>query len=158
MEGFKYLNGAPIIPPDHRAEPSLEKSEEGIIPRAIKSLFAKIEALREQGDKKITVSCSYIQLYNEKIYDLLNSDTYKRRLLKKKLGTSIGVMDGVPGLRMKWTPTEDVVIENLFSFDCPSPEDALLLFWKGLKNKMMASHRLNSASSRSHCILTLSLH
>lgn len=102
------------------------------------------------------MSCSYIQLYNEKIYDLLNTDTYKRRLLKKKLG-SIGVMEGVPGLRMKWTPTEDVVIENLFSFDCPSPEDALLLFWRGLKNKMMASHRLNSASSRSHCILTLTV-
>jgi hypothetical protein len=29
------------------------------------------------------------------------------------------------------------------------------LFWKGLKNKMMASHKLNGASSRSHCILTL---
>ena len=67
-------------------------------------------------------------------------------------------MDSVPGLKMKWTPNDDVVIENLYSFDCPSPEEALHLFWKGLKNKMMASHRLNSASSRSHCILTLNLH
>lgn len=50
------------------------------------------------------------------------------------------------------------MIENLYSFECGLPEDALHLFWKGLKNKMMASHRLNNASSRSHCILTLMVH
>ena len=26
---------------------------------------------------KIQVTCQYIQLYNEKVYDLLNSDQYK---------------------------------------------------------------------------------
>ena len=102
------------------------------------------------------IACSYIQLYNEKIYDLLNSDTYKKRILKKP-GTHANVLDGIPGLKLKWTPTDDAVIENLYSFDCPTSEDAMALFWKGLKNKMMASHRLNTASSRSHCILTLSL-
>ena len=91
-----------------------------------------------------------MQLYNEKIYDLLNSDVYKHN--NKKL-------DGVPGLKMKWNGTsDDVFIENLFCFDCTSVEDGFKFFWKGLKNKMMASHRMNNSSSRSHCILTFTVH
>jgi len=67
-------------------------------------------------------------------------------------------VEGVPGLKLKWTPNDDAVIENLYNFECTGPEDAMHLFWKGLKNKMMASHRLNNASSRSHCILTFMVH
>ena len=36
-------------------------------------------------------------------------------------------------------------------------EDGFKYFWKGLKNKMMASHRINNSSSRSHCILSFTL-
>jgi hypothetical protein len=90
------------------------------------------------------VSCSYIQLYNERIFDLLNTDAYKRKTAKQQ-----------PGLKLKWTPQDDAVIENLYSFECQNVEECMKQFWKGLKNKMMASHRLNNASSRSHCVFTL---
>ena len=46
-------------------------------------------------------------------------------------------------------------IENVFQFQCDSALDALKYFWKGLKNKMMSSHKLNATSSRSHCIFTI---
>ena len=81
---------------------------------------------------------------------MLNTDAYKRKLQQKRIN-----LDKMPGLKLKWTPNEDVLIENLYSFDCPVADDCLRLFWKGLKNKMMAGHRLNNASSRSHCIMTL---
>ena len=131
--------------------------EEGIIPRAIRDLFKRVSKLREEseGKKRVTVSCSYIQLYNEKIYDLLNTDAYKRRMQSNNRHKAF---EGVQGLKLKWTPNDDVIIENMYSFECTGPEDTLQLFWKGLKNKMMASHRLNNASSRSHCILTLMVH
>ena len=50
-----------------------------------------------------------------------------------------------------------VTVENVYQFEVGSTKEAMLYFWKGLKNKMMASHRLNQASSRSHCILTLTV-
>ena len=43
---------------------------------------------------KISVTCQYIQLYNEKVYDLLNSDQYKVSGTKNAL-------EGVPGLKIK---------------------------------------------------------
>ena len=42
-------------------------------------------------------------------------------------------------------------------FECKSPEDVLTLFHFGIKNKVVASHRMNNASSRSHSILTVSV-
>jgi len=49
--------------------------------------------------------------------------------------------------------TDEAIIDNLFVFDCLNEQDALNYFWKGLKNKVMASHKMNLSSSRSHCIL-----
>jgi hypothetical protein len=39
----------------------------GLVPRTISHIFSEI-----QESKNSTVSCSYIQIYNEKIYDLLD--------------------------------------------------------------------------------------
>ena len=42
------------------------------------------------GRKKFTVYCSYLQVYKERVYDLLNKSHLKRL-----------VTDG-PGLKLKW--------------------------------------------------------
>jgi hypothetical protein len=46
-------------------------------------------------------------------------------------------------------------VENLYVFQCSTPDHALELYNKGIKNKIVASHNLNHASSRSHAIFTL---
>ena len=48
-------------------------------------------------------------------------------------------------------------MENLYVFKCDSPEHALTLYNKGIKNKIVASHNLNHASSRSHSIFSLTV-
>jgi len=97
------------------------------------------------GKSKISVKVQYIQLYNEKVYDLLNTNTQKA-LVKKNITT---------GLKVKMNPlTDEVTIENVYIFECTTIEDAFKYFWKGLKNKVMASHNMNQSSSRSHCIMT----
>lgn len=84
---------------------------------------------------------------------MLNTDIYKVSSHSKQM------LDKVPGLKLKWTGSnnDDVIIENLFCFDCSTAEDGFHYFWKGLKNKMMASHKMNNSSSRSHCILTFTV-
>lgn len=77
MDGYKYQSVKPggpamavITKPE---EPSVPVPEDGLIPRAIKNLFEIVKSKRvSQPTSKITVSVQYIQLYNEKIYDLLN--------------------------------------------------------------------------------------
>ena len=48
-------------------------------------------------------------------------------------------------------------MENLFVFRCNDAEHAIQLYNKGVKNKIVASHNLNHASSRSHAIFTVTL-
>lgn len=62
-----------------------------------------------------------------------------------------------PGLRLRWHPKEEFIVENLQQHECSSADQVFHYYCLGLQNKVMASHRLNSISSRSHCILTLTV-
>lgn len=150
MEGYKYQTNATapelMIPKELELNPLANVyQDEGLIPRSIRDLFDQVNVKRANtANKIISVYIQYIQLYNEKVYDLLNSPEFKKDGL-----------EGVPGLKIKFNPvTDEVTIENVYVFECHSVEDAFKYFYKGLKNKIMSSHKMNNASSRSHCILS----
>ena len=52
------------------------------------------------------ISVSFLQIYNEKIFDLLNPAS----LNAKNMGTNIS------GLRLRWNKDEQFSVENLFVF------------------------------------------
>jgi len=65
----------------------------------------------------------------------------------------------VPGLKIKLNPqTDEVTIENVYVFECEDVSDGFKYFWKGLKNKIMSAHQINNSSSRSHCLLSFTVH
>jgi Kinesin motor domain len=65
------------------------------------------------------------------------------------------VSDG-PGLKLKLV--KDIfTVENLYTFECRSADDVLALYHFGIKNKVVASHNMNNASSRSHSMLKITL-
>ena len=141
MEGYKYEEAKQ----NERAGKAVisQNIDNGITIRSIREIFTQAEMLRKE--KHITVSCSFLQIYNEKVFDLLNAGHLK----KGKAGDQ--------GLRIRWNKNDQFTVENLYVFKCDSPEHALLLYNKGVKNKIVASHNLNHASSRSHCIFTLQI-
>jgi hypothetical protein len=49
-----------------------DENQRGIIPRAIRHIFGSIDAA-ETG-KKFLVRCSYLEIYNEQILDLLSKN------------------------------------------------------------------------------------
>jgi len=57
---------------------------------------------------------------------------------------------------MRWSKNDQFTVENLYVFKCNDAEHCMTYYNKGIKNKIVASHNLNHASSRSHCIFTLS--
>ena len=85
-----------------------------------------------------------MQIYNEKVFDLLNLNG----LSSKK---------NQAGLRIRWDKKNQFMVENLFVFECKTVDEILELFNFGIKNKVVASHNMNQASSRSHAIFTLTL-
>lgn len=84
-----------------------------------------------------------MEIYNEKIYDLLNPDQVSR------------MENNGPGLKLRWNKRDQFVVENLYVFTCNNIDEAQFLFNVGMRNKTMASHKLNNASSRSHAIFEL---
>ena len=84
-------------------------------------------------------------MYKEKIYDLLNQSQLKR------------LMNDGPGLKLRWNKSEQFSVENLYTFECRTPEDVMALYHFGIKNKVVASHNMNNSSSRSHTMLSLTV-
>ena len=110
----------------------------------MKLLFENVKQESNLGKKKFTVYCSYLQVYKEKIYDLLNKSHLKRL-----------TTDG-PGLKLKFQK-DNFSVENLYTFECRSAEDVMALYHFGIKNKVVASHNMNNASSRSHSMIRLTV-
>ncbi|ORY99491.1 P-loop containing nucleoside triphosphate hydrolase protein, partial [Lobosporangium transversale] len=108
--------------------------DRGIIPR----LFQLIER-EEQMVSSVKYLCkaSYIEIYNEMIYDLLDNST-TARATREDIKRGVYV-DGV---------TEESI---------HSPEDAYKLFEQGSANRHISATSMNRESSRSHTVLMLTI-
>jgi len=115
------------------------------VPRGVRLLFDIIRQQTNLQKKKFTIYCSYLQVYKEKIYDLLNKSHIK------------GVMADGPGLKLKWNKDDNFSVENLYTFECRSVDDVMALYHFGIKNKVVASHNMNDSSSRSHSMMSLTV-
>ncbi|NXW09310.1 KIF9 protein, partial [Fregetta grallaria] len=101
-----------------------EYKHRGIIPRAIQQVF---KATAHSVDPFVTVRISYLEIYNETLFDLLSTMT------------SSGTSD-----------TQMAVV------DCPQGVYVKgLSIHSGETNRVIAEHTLNKNSSRSHCIFTI---
>jgi hypothetical protein len=69
MEGYRYEEAKQ----NERAGKAViqEGMDNGIIIRSIREIFNQANEMRKE--KHITVSCSFLQIYNEKVFDLLNA-------------------------------------------------------------------------------------
>ncbi|XP_074013165.1 kinesin-like protein KIF9 isoform X2 [Numenius arquata] len=114
-----------------------EYKHRGIIPRAIQQVF---KAAAHSVDPFVTVRISYLEIYNETLFDLLATVASN--------GTSdmqMAVVDCPQGVYVKGLSVHAVSHE----------EDALNLFFEGETNRVITEHTLNKNSSRSHCIFTI---
>jgi kinesin family protein 4/21/27 len=107
-------------------------------------LYEKIAKESSKGLRRYTVYCSYLQIYNEKIFDLLNPSQFVDNPLN------------IAGLKLR-LKNGNFIVDNLYTFVCKNKEDVYDLFQFGLNNRVVATHRFNHTSSRSHSLLTLTI-
>lgn len=103
----------------------------GITQRSIQELWNQVEHKRNHEGKHITIQVSFLQIYNEKVFDLLNLS----HLSKPSSDNN--------GLWIWWDRKNQFMVENLFVYQCKSQDEILDLFNFGIKNKVVASHNLN---------------
>ncbi|KAH7479855.1 hypothetical protein KRP22_010110 [Phytophthora ramorum] len=120
-----------------RYRPGLQNSQAGIIPRAIKEIFAT--TVQMEADAQATVFCSFVQIYNEQIFDLLR-DTH--------MNTPLDIHED---------RKNGIFVEGLSEYAVRSVSDCLQLLQCGEQNRAVRSTHMNQVSSRSHSVFQLLL-
>ncbi|KAF3655259.1 hypothetical protein FXO37_16054 [Capsicum annuum] len=112
----------------------------GMTPRIFEYLFTRI---REEEDKpqnetlKYSCKCSFLEIYNEQITDLLEPSS-TNLLLREDL-------------------KKGVYVENLTEVGVSSVDDVLRILLQGAANRKMEATQMNTESSRSHSVFTCNI-
>ncbi|KAF7856369.1 hypothetical protein EAF04_009897 [Stromatinia cepivora] len=108
----------------------------GIIPRALYALFNKLEL----DDAESSVKCSFIELYNEELRDLISvNDNTKLKIYDdtSKKGSSSTIVQGMEESYIK------------------TARDGVKILQDGSLKRQVASTKCNDLSSRSHTVFTV---
>ncbi|KAL6866207.1 hypothetical protein ACO1O0_002312 [Amphichorda felina] len=112
--------------------------EIGIIPQICQEMFRRISKIQEDGVTKCTVEVSYLEIYNERVRDLLNPSTKGN-------------------LRVREHPSTGPYVEDLAKLVVGGFQEIENLMDEGNKARTVAATNMNETSSRSHAVFTLML-
>ena len=132
--------------------------DRGIVPRALSRIFASIDRVcsKDSGeDAKFTVEVSYVEIYLERGYDLLATTLDARQSAARGYERSSEIP--LPRVRVLEDEHGHMHVLDLTSHVVASEEEALDLLFVGDTNRAVAETPLNMASSRSHCIFTVTI-
>lgn len=113
-----------------------------MIPRTLQHIFKEIS---RDSHTLYQVHVSYLELYNETGYDLLDSGRDAKKL------------EDLQKVTLQEDSEERIHLKNLSVVQAATEEDALNLLFVGDTNRMIAETPSNPASSRSHCIFIISI-
>lgn len=105
----------------------------GIIPRTFNQI---ITFTGSETEKKHLVQCSFIEIYNQEIHDLLGKNTKAKMELKE-------------------SPNKGVYVKDLTMNIVKSTEQMEKFMDIGFKNRAVRETAMNKESSRSHSIFTI---
>ena len=113
-----------------------DHNEEGIIPRLSKDILDAFRPTQINSIKKVEITVSFFEIYNEKIYDLLSV---------------------TPGsvCRVREHPEQGVYVENLTQRSITTYAHVANILLEGHSKRQVAPTLMNAESSRSHAIFTI---
>ncbi|CAH0715293.1 unnamed protein product, partial [Brenthis ino] len=107
--------------------------EHGLVVRSFVYLF---QLIRDRPDSHFILKASFLEIYNEKVIDLLNPGSSRKPL------------------QVRWSKeSRSFYVENQFTVDCEELDDLFAVLEEGMRNRAVGSHTMNANSSRSHSLL-----
>ncbi|XP_074488854.1 kinesin-like protein KIF23 isoform X2 [Sebastes fasciatus] len=130
----------------------------------IADMIKSEEAYKSDGvdeDSSYTVFVSYIEIYNNYIYDLLE-ENQEDAIKPKWNGGGTPVRQNTefipPQSRtLREDQNHNMYVSGCMEVEVKSAEEAFQVFWKGQKKRKTANTCLNRESSRSHSVLIVKL-
>ncbi|KAG6177102.1 hypothetical protein E4U27_004578 [Claviceps purpurea] len=123
----------------HTMRGGLKLADRGVIPRLLSGVFRRGKKIEKdtEGGTTVTVSLSYYEIYNDKVFDLLESPDKRTP----------------SGLPLRAEANGRTVVAGLSERACEDLRDFEKLYIEANTNRVTASTKLNAHSSRSHAIL-----
>ena len=112
--------------------------EAGVIPRICRNMFERITEFQKDKNLTYTVEVSYLEIYNERVRDLLNPSTKGN-------------------LKVREHPSTGPYVEDLAKLVVRSFQEIEHLMDEGNKARTVAATSMNETSSRSHAVFTLTV-
>ena len=128
------------------------EADRGLIPRVLEEIFVQMArrqaaAAAEGRPLHYRCSCSYLQVYNDVLTDLLEGDA---SAMLSGGGSPVGP-------RIRESAERGIFVENLKELRLRTPRDALQVLARGAANRRTASTFMNATSSRSHAVFIVKL-
>lgn len=118
------------------------REQYGIIPRAFNMIFTCMDDMKKMG-WDLTIKASFLEIYNEIIYDLLNSS-------KDQVSHDIKMVNSKGPV--------DVYVSNLKEEEVKSSHDFIKLMIFAQRNRQTAATLNNERSSRSHSVAQIKIY
>lgn len=112
--------------------------EAGVIPKICQNMFERITEFQKDKNLTYTVEVSYLEIYNERVRDLLNPATKGN-------------------LKVREHPSTGPYVEDLAKLAVRSFREIEHLMDEGNKARTVAATSMNETSSRSHAVFTLTV-
>lgn len=109
------------------------QEQRGIIPRTFSHFFSIIQA---EKSKTFLIRCSYLEIYNEKLRDLLSPNPKTK-------------------LELKESPDRGPFVKDLKLQVAKTTADLERMMELGASNRSIGETAMNKDSSRSHCLFTI---
>uniref|UniRef100_A0A8C4GP57 Kinesin-like protein n=1 Tax=Dicentrarchus labrax TaxID=13489 RepID=A0A8C4GP57_DICLA len=143
--------------------PKTPSSRQKIDPE-IADMIKPEEAYKADGvdeDSSYSVFVSYIEIYNNYIYDLLE-ETQEDAIKPKWNGGGTPVRQNTEFIPpqskiLREDQNHNMYVAGCMEVEVKSAEEAFQVFWRGQKKRKVANTRLNRESSRSHSVLIIKL-
>ncbi|CAH0474850.1 unnamed protein product [Peronospora belbahrii] len=113
----------------------------GLVPRVFDYLFDNVVAKDTNNQVQHTFACSFLEIYNERVYDLLDGGSAK----------------DTAGLQLRENGRKGVYAEGLIESVVTSSKKAAELMTIGARNRRVGQTSMNRESSRSHSVFILQL-
>ncbi|XP_058069337.1 kinesin-like protein KIN-4C isoform X2 [Magnolia sinica] len=131
-----------------------EANSGGIIPKVMETIFAKTEQLKDNTEFLIRVS--FIEIFKEEVFDLLDQSLHSSL---KSEGASLAkpaIPARVP-IQIRETVNGGITLAGVTEAEVRSKEEMALYLARGSLSRATGSTNMNSQSSRSHAIFTISM-